>query len=163
VPRPARASRRALLTGGAVAGTTLLAASGCGSTGADRTARAAHDDPTAPAVDADSELVEKVGGQVTSALSLAVATGASVPHLQPLSRRLSALHRAHLSELSQPDDVEDGEVKGSAETARARLLRAEEKLQQRLVRAALEAESGALAQVLASMAAAIVQERAVAT
>ena len=140
----------------------MLVASGCGSTGADGTARAADDDPTAPAVDADSDLVEKVGGQITSALSLAVATGASVPQLRPLARRLSALHRAHLSELSQPDDVEDGEVKGSAETARARLLRAEEKLQQRLVRAAVEAESGALAQLFASMAAAIAQERAVA-
>ena len=78
MPRPARASRRALLTGGAVAGGTLLAVSGCGSTVADGAARAADDDPTAPAVDADSDLVERVGGQVTNALTLAVATGASV-------------------------------------------------------------------------------------
>ena len=49
------------------------------------------------------------------------------------------------------------------ETARARLLRSEEKLQGRLVRAALEAESGALAQVFASMAAAVAQERTVAS
>ena len=72
------------------------------------------------------------------------------------------MHRSHLGELSRPDDVEDGKVKGSVATARERLLRAEEKLQQQLVRAAVEAESGALAQVFASMAAAIAQERAVA-
>ncbi len=162
MPRPARASRRALLTGGAVAGATLLAVSGCGSTPSEGAARAADDDPTAPAVDADSDLVETVGGQVTKALALAVATGASVPQLRPLTRRLSELHRAHLGELSRPDDVEDGKVQGTTATARERLLRAEEKLQQQLVRAAVDAESGALAQVFASMAAAIAQERAVA-
>ena len=163
MPSPARASRRAVLTGGTVAGATLLAVSGCGLIDADDAARAVDDDPTAPAVDADSDLVEKVGGQVTKALALSVATGGSVPQVRALARRLSALHRSHLDELSQPDDVDDGKVKGSPETARARLLRAEEKLQQQLVRAALEAESGALAQVFASMAAAIAQERAVAS
>jgi hypothetical protein len=161
VPSPARASRRAVLTGGTVAGTALLTLSGCGATSADDD-RAVGADTTVPAVDTDSDLVTRVGGQLTSALALAVATARSVPQLRPLGRRLAALHRAHLGELSQPDEVEDATVEGSPETARARLLRSEEKLQQQLVRAALDAESGALAQVFASMAAAIAQERAVA-
>lgn len=140
----------------------MLTLSGCGTTRADDVGGAAAD-TTVPAVDADSDLVERVGGQLTGALALAGATASSVPQVRPLARRLTALHRAHLAELSQSDDIEDGTVKGSAETARARLLRSEEKLQQQLVRAALDAESGALAQVFASMAAAIAQERAVAS
>jgi hypothetical protein len=163
VPSPVPcASRRAVLTGGTVAGAALLTLAGCGETRADDDGGAAAD-TTAPAIDTDSDLVERVGGQLTNALALAAATAASVPQLRPLARRLAALHRAHLAELSQSDDVEDGTVKGSAETARARLLRSEEKLQQQLVRAALDAESGALAQVFASMAAAIAQERTVAS
>jgi hypothetical protein len=156
-----RASRRTVLTGGTVAGAAFLAVAGCGVT-QDGTSGAVADDPTAPAVDADSDLVQTVGGQLAATLALARATASSVPQLRPLARRLAALHRAHLGELSQPDDGKDGKVPGSAETARARLLRSEEKLQQHLVRAALAAESGALAQVFASMAAAVAQERAVA-
>ena len=167
MPSPApRASRRAVLTGGTVAGAALLTLSGCGATRTDDLGGAVADDTSAPAVDADSDLVEAVGGQLTSALALAAATAASIPQLRSLGRRLAALHRAHLGELSQTDDVDKGTdkgtVKGTPETARARLLRSEEKLQQQLVRAALAAESGALAQVFASMAAAVAQERAVA-
>lgn len=156
-----RASRRTVLTGGTVAGAALLAVAGCG-LAQDDTAGGVADDPTAPAVDADSDLVQTIGDQLAAALALARATASSVPQLRPLARRLSGLHRAHLGELSQPDDVDGGKVPGSAETARARLLRSEEKLQEQLVRAALAAESGALAQVFASMAAAVAQERAVA-
>ncbi|MDZ5620772.1 hypothetical protein [Nocardioides bizhenqiangii] len=158
-----RTSRRAVLTGGTLVGVTLATA-GCGATRAQDRAAATADDPTAPAVDTDSDLVESVGGRLATALALAAATGRSAPQLRPLARRLSTLHRAHLRELSQPDDVEDGgRVAGSTATARARLLRSEEKLQQQLVGAALAAESGALAQVFASMAAAVAQERAVAS
>jgi hypothetical protein len=163
VPSPApRASRRALLAGGTVAGAALLAVAGCGDTRADGDGAGA-DDPSAPSVDADSRLVETVGGQLTRALGLAAATAASVPQVRQLARGLAALHRTHLSELGQPDSVEESRVTGTAEAARARLLRSEEKLQRQLVQAALDAESGALAQVFASMAAAVAQERAVAS
>jgi hypothetical protein len=156
-------SRRAVITGGSAVGTALLvaAASGCGaSSSAD--GQATVGDPTAPAVDADSDLVETVGAQLTAALSLAGATASSVPQVRPLAQRFTTLHRAHLRELSRPHDAGEGRVKGSAETARARLLRAEEKLQGQLVKASLAAESGALAQVFASMAAAVAQARSVA-
>jgi len=162
-PAP-RASRRSLLTGTAAAGAALLVGAttaGCGLQPGDETTGAAAIDPTVPAVDADSDLVETVGAQIAAALALASATGAAFGKLRPLTRRLASLHRSHLGELGMPDDDPDGTAPGSAATARARLLRSEEKLQQRLVRAALDAESGALAQVFASMAAAVAQQRAV--
>jgi hypothetical protein len=145
--------------GGAAAGTALLA--GCGPADREDTNGAADVEPTRPAVDADSDLVERVGGQIATALALVVATGASVSGLRPLTRRLVALHRSHLSELSRSRDSEHVKVKGGPEAARARLLDSEQRLQHQLVHAALDAESGALAQVLASMAAAVAQELAV--
>lgn len=163
--RAPRASRRAVLVGGGLTGGTVIAATmaGCGSARRAEDAAVGAVDATAPAVGADSDLVDTVGRQLTTALALALATGASLPRLRPLARRLTALHRAHLEELGQPDDADGGKVQGSVETARARLLRSEEALQGRLVRAALDAESGALAQVFAAMAAAVAQERAVAS
>ena len=164
--RAPRASRRAVLVGGGVAGGAALATtlSGCGSADSDAGDSAGAADPTAPAVGADSDLVDRVAEHLGETLTLALSTGASFPALRPLTRRLVALHRAHLDELGRPGDgISGGKVGGGAETARARLLRSEEKLQARLARAALEAESGALAQVLASMAAAVAQERLVAS
>lgn len=164
MPSPAP-SRRAVLTGSTAIGAVLLATTvaGCGLGSDDDATSAASVDPTSPAVDADSDLVERVGRQLASALSLAVATGASVPALRSLARGFDSLHRAHLRELSQPDDARDGKVGGGEAAARARLLRSEEKLERQLVQAALAAESGALAQVFASMAAAVAQRRAVAS
>lgn len=159
--QPPPTSRRLVLTGSAVLGAAVLAV-GCGVAESDNPPAAAPDDKTVPAVDTDSELVESVGGSLADTLALALATGTSVPQLRPLARRFAALHRAHLGELGQSADADGQKVAGTAETARARLLRAEEKLQAHLVRTALEAESGALAQVFASMAAALAQERVLA-
>jgi len=143
-------------------GTALAAAAtGCGLRQTEGSAGAAVLATTAPAADADTELVETVAGQLATALTLAVATGTSFPALRALSRRLATLHRAHLGELSRPEDAEDGTVRGSPATAKARLLRAEQNLHLELVQAALDAESGALAQVFASMAAAVAQQLAV--
>jgi hypothetical protein len=136
-------------------------ASGCGAVG-DDAGSTGTSDPTVPAVDADSDLVAAVSEAIAGTSALATATGRAAPALRPLTRRLVALHEAHLEELGGTADADPGVVKGSREVARARLLRAEERLQRRLVEAALEAESGALAQVLASMAAAVAQQRAVA-
>jgi hypothetical protein len=145
--------------GTAAAGGALLA--GCGRAQSEH-AGAADVDPTEPAVDADSDLVATIGGQIAHALAVVVATGSAVPGLRPLTRRLTALHRSHLGELSRPRRAgHGGKVAESPEAARTELLRSEEKLQRQLVQAALDAESGALAQVLASMAAAVAQELAV--
>jgi hypothetical protein len=145
---------------GTAAGTAFLAGCGPAADREDATGAAAVD-PTEPAVDADSDLVEAVGGQIAHALALVVATGSAVPALRPHTRRLAALHRSHLGELSRPRGAGHGKVKGGHETAQAQLLGSEQKLQRQLVQAALDAESGALAQVLASMAAAVAQELAV--
>jgi hypothetical protein len=163
VPSPApRASRRAVLGSGAVAGVGLLAVvTGCGTDDSRRTGPTSVE-PSAPAVDADSDLVTRVVAQVTSALALAKATGAAFPALRPLTGPFVALHRAHLDELGKSADGGKRHVGGAADTGRERLLRAETELQGRLVDAALAAESGALAQVFASMAAALAQRRAVA-
>ncbi|KAA1428903.1 hypothetical protein [Nocardioides antri] len=160
---PTPASRRAVLAGTTAAGAAALAAAaaGCGLVREDEQSAGAVD-TTAPAVDADSDLVSSVAEQLAETLSLVLSTGASVRPVRPLTRRFAALHRAHLDELGQSGDVSAGRVAGSPATARARLLRAEERLQAGLARAALKAESGALAQVFASMAAAVAQERAVA-
>lgn len=163
MPSPVpRASRRAVLGGGAVAGAVVLAvATGCGTDDGRRTG-AVSVEPSAPAVDADSDLVERVVDQITSVLALAKASGAAFPGLRPLTGPLVALHRAHLDELGRSADGGREHMRGTADTARERLLRSETELQGRLVEAALAAGSGALAQVFASMAAAVAQRRAVA-
>ncbi|WP_183095975.1 hypothetical protein [Nocardioides stalactiti] len=153
-PAP-RASRRAVLAGGAAAATVLLA--GCGDeTGSGNVAT------DSPVRATDSDLVDRVGRQVAQALALATATGTAFPVLRPLTRRLSTLHEQHLDELSKPADGRHGKVRGDAATARVALLQAEDQLQARMVEAALAAESGALAQVFAAMAAALAQQQVVA-
>lgn len=161
--RQVRASRRALL-GGSLAGAAALL-TGCGeldsSSGATAPGAA---DPTAPAVDADSDLVADVVEEITSALALATATATSFPGLRAFARDLGDLHRAHLGELGAPTGPKRPRrpVEDDAASARAKLLRAEERLQGDLVEAAGAAGSGALAQVFASMAAAVAQRRALA-
>lgn len=149
--RPAaRASRRSLLSG-AVAGVALLA-TGCGT-----------QDSHLPALDADSDLVDDVVGRIEAAQRVAAAARDAFPSLRDLGGDLTALHTAHLKELGRPGRVRaTSPVGGTAATARDRLLQVETKLQARLVDAALAAESGALAQTFAAMAAAIAQRRAVA-
>ena len=158
MPSPApRASRRAVLGGGALAATASAALlTGCGTRDSNGAVRSG-----APAVDDDSDLVAEVVGDITAVLTLASATGTAFAGLRPLTRPLVALHRAHLDELGESTDGGKRHVGGTADTARERLARAETKLQGRLVEAALAAESGALAQVFAAMAAAIAQRQAV--
>lgn len=163
MPSPApRASRRAVLGGGAAAGAGILAvATGCGAHDSGR-AGATAAEPSAPAVDADSDLVTRVVDEIVSVQALAKATGTAFPGLRSLTGPLVALHRAHLDELGRSADSGNGHVHGTADTARERLLRSETQLQGRLVDAALAAQSGALAQVFAAMAAALAQRQAVA-
>lgn len=117
--------------------------------------------PTAPAVDADSDLVARVLDAVTAAAALATAVGTTVPALAGVATRLARLHEAHANELGGADPADAPAVPAGRAAALRRLAEAEARLQDRLVTAAGEAESGALAQVLASMAAAVAQQRAV--
>lgn len=117
--------------------------------------------PTAPAVDADSDLVATVLDEVTATGALATAVGTTVPALAGAATRLARLHEAHATELGGADPADAPVVPTARAAALQSLTRAEARLQDRLVEAAGRAESGALAQVLASMAAAVAQQRAV--
>lgn len=117
--------------------------------------------PTAPAVDADSDLVATVLDEVTATGALATAVGTTVPALAGAATRLARLHEAHATELGGADPADVPVVPTARAAALQSLARAEARLQDRLVEAAGRAESGALAQVLASMAAAVAQQRAV--
>ena len=124
-------TRRTTLALGAAG---LLSVSACGSA-----------PPAAPGdATADETLVEEVVAQITATATVA----AGVP-------RLAALHAAHLEALGAPAPAVSG-----ATATDAQVRTAERGLQRHLVDAALRAESGPLARLLASMSAAISQQLA---
>ncbi|TNM45050.1 hypothetical protein FHP29_04320 [Nocardioides albidus] len=162
--RPTPVSRRLVLTGGI--GGAALALTACDAIddvlGGDSDPGVSGAlTPTAPPADADSTLVEDVLAAISSTGALATATAAAVPGLARLGSRLARIHGAHASELGGTVDAEAPTVAPDRAAARAALLAAESDLQDTLVGAARRAHSGALAQVLASMAAALAQQQAV--
>lgn len=161
--RVRRLSRRTLL--GAGAGGTAVLLSGCDALdsvlGEGDPAPPGAVSPTAPAVDADSALVEEVATAIARAGALATATGTAVPALDRIGDRLARIHTAHAGELGRTSAADLPAVDGGKAAALRRLWRSEDALQSRLVAAAQDAESGALAQVFASMAAALAQQQAV--
>ena len=161
---PTHVSRRGLLVGG-LGGLAVLA-TGCDGVddvlGGDETpGTTGAVTPTAPSADADSALVQETAPAIAATGALAAAVSAAVPALTRAGRRLSRLHDAHARELGWSGTAQQPSVTGGRAAVLRRLLNAEERLQEQLAAAALEAESGALAQVLASMAAAVAQQRAV--
>lgn len=145
-------SRRTAL-GGALAG--LVAVTGCdGDANSDPTPRT---EPTAPAVDADAELVDQVVEHIATASAAVAAARKQSPQLRRSLRPLQRLHAEHLAVLET-----DGDPTVSQPAARD-VRAAETALQRQLTEAAVRAESGALAKVLASMAAAVAQQLAVLT
>lgn len=163
-------SRRALVTGG-LAG-AALALAGCDAIGDvldgdDGPGVSGAVTPTAPPADADSDLVASVLTALEAAGALATAVGTTVPGLAALATPFARLHDAHLAELGGSGSA-SGSASGAAPVvpggkgaALRRLAQSEARLQDRLVQAAGRAESGALAQVLAAMAAAVAQQRTV--
>lgn len=128
--------------------------------GCDATDDSAPPQDQQPPADADSALVARVIGSLHTAAALAQATGTAAPDLAPTARRLTQLHERHARELGDTSDPPRRSVKGKPARLLARLERTEQRLQKRLVSAAMDAESGALAQLFASMAAAVAQQRA---
>ncbi len=160
-PRPARLTRRT--AGGGALGATALGLSGCDVLddvlgGDDDPGVSGAVTPTAPAIDDDSRLVGDIAAALAAASALATVVGTTAPALARSASRLSRMHEAHLVDLGGADpapapDFSGGKARG------LRVLRASETdLQQRLVEGAERAGSGALAQVLASMAAAVAQQ-----
>jgi hypothetical protein len=119
--------------------------------------------PTAPADDADSALVDKVVAVLSTTAALATQVGTRVPALTRVGARLARLHDAHVRELggTPASGTRPPKVAAGRRPALSQLLAAEAGLQDQLVAAAQSAQSGALAQLLASMAAAVAQQRAV--
>lgn len=119
--------------------------------------------PTAPAADADSTLVEGVVTAISGTSALATATGAAVPGLARATATLTRIHASHAAELGGTitPATPPPAVPAARAAALRRLLRAEADLQGRLVDAAQQAHSGALAQLFAAMAAALAQQQAV--
>ncbi|GAA1524477.1 hypothetical protein [Nocardioides humi] len=161
---PASVPRRLVLAGGL--GGAALALAGCDLLddvlgGDDDPGVSGAVTPTAPPADADSTLVEGILEAIAATGALATATGTAFPGLARIGSRLARLHDAHAAELGGTATTDPPQVAAARKPARAALLAAEADLQERLVGAAQQARSGALAQVLAAMAAAIAQQRAV--
>jgi hypothetical protein len=103
---------------------------------------------------ADVALVRTVGKQINDALHVAARNATATPAARRWAHDLVTLHRAHLKRLGVA--VRTGPNTGGPIPHEA-IKASETRLQSHLVAAAQQAESGVLAQVLASMAAAIGQ------
>jgi hypothetical protein len=117
---------------------------------------------TEAAPDPDEALVARTREDVAQTAALVAAAGQGRPALRRELAPYRRLHAAHLAAL--PGDVLEVapvRVRGNAAAARRRVRRDEQALQGRLADAAVEADSGRLAALLASMSAAIGQRLAV--
>ncbi len=142
-------SRRTAL-GGALAG--LVVVTGCDGDAGSGEPRS--EQTTAPPVDADAELVDLVSERITIAWAVVSSARKQGPELRRSLRPLQRLHETHLSVLEKTPRT------GTRPVARDVRV-AETALQRQLTEAAVRAQSGALAKVLASMAAAVAQQLAV--
>jgi hypothetical protein len=139
--------------GGAVAG--LVAVTGC------------DDNPgpvpapgiaTTPSGGGDTALVDEVIERVSETSALVARARTSHRDLRPVLRPLATMHTAHLGAL-QPDGA--GPAVEARPAGLPQIRKAESALERHLTDAAIRAESGDLAGLLASMAAAISQHLAV--
>ena len=154
-----------------VAGVTAGCTSGGAGDGPSATPGGRAAASSEPPVDADTDLVEGVVERVGRVAALVEGALAGYPALRERQGALRRLHRAHLEELDAARDA-PGDVGGPAggvdvavpttPTDALRLVRRQETgLQRFLTDAAVAAESGALAALLASMSAAVAQQLAV--
>jgi hypothetical protein len=118
---------------------------------------------TVPPVDADQELVTSVAVRLATTAVFVDGLARDFPGLKAELRPLRRLHAAHLAAVGGFDDSipTPAPTTGSPVEVTRELLRSEERLQRELSRAAVDAESGALAKLLASMSAAVAQHAAV--
>lgn len=116
-----------------------------------------------PEPDADTALAEDVAHRIASSLVLVSAARRTFPRLRGRLHPLTRMHRAHLSVLEAPDDrsIPAPDVGGTPAEALERVRTVEQALQRTLAGAAVEAQSGALARLLASMSASVSQHLAV--
>lgn len=137
----------------------VLAVAGCDLGGADPAPGAPS---TTPPADPDAALVDDVLAELSSAADLADAVGSRFPRLTETMTALRRLHEAHIAALDGTPATDTGAVRvpATAPAALVTVRRREQRLQRRLVEAAVAAESGPLARLLASMSAAVSQQLA---
>ncbi len=111
------------------------------------------------APDADADLVDDLIGKIVATAPVVASARRQHRELRQPLRPFVELHRHHLAALDFPEDTKFANT--SASVGLAEVRRAEVTLQRHLTEAAVQAESGALAQLLASMAAAVAQHLAV--
>jgi len=129
--------------------------SGTRSPGSDR-----RDPQPTPAEDPDAQLVRRVVDDLTAALALVGGVGRA---RRPLAAEVAPwrrLHAAHLEALDAADRTRPLRARGPATVLRNRVRREETALRRRLAAASVEAESGPLAALLATMSAAVAQQLA---
>lgn len=157
--RPAPSRRTALAAAGLVAGITTVS---CGRDEDDpRGSRAGSSSRSSASTDDDAV----VAGARTDLLDLDLLVGATRRRHRPLRGRLADLQRAHRAQLAvlDPDGVgvppaRRPRVAADPAAALASVLREEERLQRRMVTWAVAADSGALARLLAAVAAGAAQQ-----
>ena len=153
----AGASRRGLL-GGVLVGVTTA---GCQlDPSAEAPARRRASTPATPDEDPDTGLVRRVGEELAAALALVSGVARARRPLAAAMEPWQALHRAHLEALEAPAPTRTARVGGPVRELTARVRRQESLLQRRLADAAVTAQSGALAALLAQMSAAVAQQLA---
>ncbi|QCW51283.1 hypothetical protein FE634_14290 [Nocardioides dongxiaopingii] len=173
-PRPALVTRRA------VVGVTVLGTAGCSIGSLDPSSGDPTITPTtSPSdgavpdpggsgsadtdADTDAALVEQAALALSVAHRTAQTNARAHPPLAEALAPLVRLHRAHAGELGglRPTSGRFAVGGEPVRRARRRVAVAEETLEQALVGLAVRADSGALARLLASMAASVAQHRSV--
>jgi hypothetical protein len=151
------------------AGVGLVAGCDLGGSGPDASTSApsgsaagsASESPSTSAGDPDAALVDEVLTELTAMVSLVGAVGSRVAGLAGPMRALRRMHLAHIAALDGSTRIPaHGRVPGSPAAALALVRRRETRLHSQLVDAAVEARSGVLARLLASMSAAVSQHLA---
>lgn len=163
MPVPAIATTRRAALGAALA---LVATSACDVDDL-RPPEVREPEPTtpsaSPAPGTDEALVAGAATAIMSALELAVLVRRRFPVLAPSAGPLVRAHRGHLGVLDLGGGLQtrtSTSVPSSAARALRQLRDDEQRLQQTLASAAVDARSGALARLFASMSASVAQHLA---
>lgn len=157
---PLPLSRRTTIT------TVLLVPAGAAACDIGSPAEEPSTAPSTPPRDADSELVASVLAEVVRAESVIAAAAVAAPVLARPLELLATAHAAHRTLLAEaaPDAASDSPALADPPDGRAAALRAvrrsEATLQRTAIEACVDASSGDLARVLASLSASTSQHLA---
>lgn len=156
MPWGPRVTTRRTALGGALAG--MLALSACDLESLDPRSAPEDEDPgSAPAVDADSALVDAVLVGLAGTIGELAKLRRSSPAARKVLSSFIELHRAHADVLGTLPDTSGRLPETAGADVMTQLRSIETRAQRDLTEAAVRAESGALARLLASMSAGVAQ------